>query len=231
MARRPPRSSRATPPDQHREPVSPETVPEMTPETPVQDEDELVDEIMASILGNSPTVPETPRPDDEYRASTGQREALYSMGATEDEVDRARTQEDVEALFDKYKRRPTPTQMEFLRKRNVPNLSRVTTRTLASKIISRIKSDSPPTKSQLKCLHRLWQRDRIMGTVPADLNEFTASELIDCIKTKRETTDEQRGYLLALKVSSDDIPKYAHEAHILIHNTRLKKGLRSISRS
>lgn len=86
--------------------------------------------------------------------------------------------------------------------------------------------DSPATRSQLRYLRILYDRDNIAGQIPANLNEFSASELLDAIKTKREITDKQRNMLLYMKVPYSAMPKTFAAAHTKINELKLARAAR-----
>jgi hypothetical protein len=157
--------------------------PDAAFDTPVtqHDDDSVVEDLLAGFY-------ETPvpvdLPEDEATVTVGQRDALLNMGCPIEEIDIATTYDAIDELFNRYGNRPSPGQMEFLRKRGVPNLVKVTTRELAGKVsgygplscfhrinfalmlnsvfftqlITRIKMDSPATRRQLRYLRILYDR-------------------------------------------------------------------------
>lgn len=108
--------------------------PDAAFETPVakHDDDSVVESLLAGLYE---TPVQVDLPENEATATVGQRDALQNMGCPIEEIDMATTYDAIDDLFDKYGNRPSPGQMEFLRKRGVPNLALVTTRELAGKVL------------------------------------------------------------------------------------------------
>jgi len=155
-----------------------------------------------------------------------QRIALRSMGASENELNMAVTEQAVDDLFFNYGNRPTQTQIDYLRGRGVSDAEvfGIPNRDTATVLIGKIKATRPATSSQVRYLRRLYARDRITSPLPPDLREGEASRLITRIQAERPTTDRQRALLLSYGVPDERIPNLYAAANVAVNDVLLKQS-------
>ena len=189
-------------------------------------DEDMIESIMSSYVAPSTYTPLIAHGSSPATITETQHVLLRSMGAPEEEIRRASTQQDVDDLFDKYANRPTPAQIEYLRKRGVSDAEvfAIRNRDTATVLISRMKAASPATPEQVRYIRRIYARDKITTPIPPDLREGEASRLITQLKTERPTTFRQRRWL-EHHMPATAIPKLYAEADIAIKNIKMRQTM------
>ena len=149
------------------------------------DNDEMYDHILENVAVRG-------RPNDVYQSiivqpTPLQASTLRRMGCSQLELDTVRTVEDIDLLFDKFRSRPSEGQMRSLRLRGVSEerLRLVTTRQMASDLISRARSMVFASHRQMKLIHQLRRDADVTTEMPVDLREDEAHQYIQQLKGDR----------------------------------------------
>jgi len=168
-------------------------------------------------------IPNAPR---KFQPTAGQRTLLKQLICPDHLVDDCADAADVHKLIKEHKRRPTDKQLLYLRGRGMTEQSpsKVTSKELASQMITRLRSDSPASANQMEYIATVHRESGRYDPIPTNLTDAAASDLIYKLKTEKPISDNQRHILRRYGVSEEVMPTRAREASRAIDEQKRLRG-------
>ena len=186
--------------------------PHAVPEETKDPEDDLAE----TLIQTKKNVEPRERP---YVLSEAQMAILHRYRVPVQKMNEITSQEEADAVFRELFNRPTTNQVAFLRRAGI-DVTKVKTKTLAHKIISKLKKDEKATARQLREIKRLLACAHSTHRVPDDLTNNQASEIITQLRADQKITDNQRRELQRRGVSHHRMPDLFVDAQRMIDRAK-----------